>query len=90
MSIEPSGLWNKNVVLVDVFVISKGLGFNIKGGEDQPLVAGDTGIFVTKIREEGAAAKDGRLQRGDKILEASKPGLPTITEYLIDQRLEYK
>nr|XP_054758886.1 synaptojanin-2-binding protein-like [Lytechinus pictus] len=46
-----------------------GLGFNIKGGEDQPLVAGDTGIFVTKIREEGAAAKDGRLQKGDKILE---------------------
>ncbi|XP_001189397.2 synaptojanin-2-binding protein [Strongylocentrotus purpuratus] len=46
-----------------------GLGFNIKGGEDQPLVAGDTGIFVTKIREEGAASKDGRLKRGDKILE---------------------
>lgn len=46
-----------------------GLGFNIKGGEDQPLFPGDTGIFVTKIREEGAAAKDGRLQRGDKILE---------------------
>ncbi|XP_072171903.1 synaptojanin-2-binding protein-like [Diadema setosum] len=46
-----------------------GLGFNIKGGLDQPLIPGDTGIFVTKIREEGAAAKDGRLQRGDKILE---------------------
>ncbi|XP_022095724.1 synaptojanin-2-binding protein-like [Acanthaster planci] len=46
-----------------------GLGFNIKGGRDQPHVPRDPGIFVTKIRDDGAAAKDGRLQKGDKILE---------------------
>ncbi|XP_072031982.1 synaptojanin-2-binding protein-like [Amphiura filiformis] len=46
-----------------------GLGFNIKGGRDQPHVPRDPGIFVTKIRDDGAAAKDGRLKKGDKILE---------------------
>ncbi|XP_033635775.1 synaptojanin-2-binding protein-like [Asterias rubens] len=46
-----------------------GLGFNIKGGRDQPHVPRDSGIFVTKIRDDGAAAKDGSLQKGDKILE---------------------
>ncbi|XP_077862566.1 synaptojanin-2-binding protein-like [Saccoglossus kowalevskii] len=46
-----------------------GLGFNIRGGVDQPYINQDSGIFVTKIREDGAAGKDGRLMIGDKILE---------------------
>ena len=46
-----------------------GLGFNIKGGVDNPQVPGDSGIFVAKVREGGSAAKDERLQEGDKILE---------------------
>ena len=46
-----------------------GLGFNIRGGFDQPLLPNDDGIFVTKIRDSGAAARDGRLQEGDKIIE---------------------
>ncbi len=46
-----------------------GLGFNIKGGVDNPQIPGDSGIFVAKIREHGAAAKDKRLQEGDKIVE---------------------
>ena len=29
----------------------------------------DPGIFVTTVRVDGAAAKDGRLLPGDKILE---------------------
>lgn len=48
---------------------TNGLGFNIRGGKDQPHLPNDTGIFVTKIRENGAAAADGTLQEGDKILE---------------------
>ncbi|KAJ8045801.1 Synaptojanin-2-binding protein [Holothuria leucospilota] len=47
----------------------KGLGFNIKGGTDQQHIRSDDGIFVTKIRDDGAAAVDGRLQKGDRILE---------------------
>lgn len=50
---------------------SAGLGFNIRGGIDNAHVRNDPGIFVTTVKMNGAAAKDGRLQPGDKILEAS-------------------
>lgn len=46
-----------------------GLGFNIRGGTDNIHVGSDPGIFVTTIKPSGAAAKDGRLKPGDKILE---------------------
>lgn len=55
-----------------------GLGFNIRGGVDQPHFPNDTGIFVTKIRENGAAAVDGRLKEGDKILEVNGNSLVGI------------
>lgn len=45
-----------------------GLGFNIVGGVDQQYIMNDSGIYVAKIKENGAAALDGRLQEGDKIL----------------------
>ncbi|XP_054652056.1 synaptojanin-2-binding protein [Dunckerocampus dactyliophorus] len=45
-----------------------GLGFNIVGGVDQQYVVNDCGIYVSKIKEDGAAALDGRLEEGDKIL----------------------
>lgn len=45
-----------------------GLGFNIVGGVDQQYVVNDSGIYVSKIKEDGSAAEDGRLQEGDKIL----------------------
>jgi hypothetical protein len=32
-----------------------GLGFNIRGGTDAPYIKEDWGIFVTKIRDSGAA-----------------------------------
>jgi hypothetical protein len=43
-----------------------GLGFNIVGGADQK-----TGVFVSRVLEGGLAAKDGRLQKGDVILEVN-------------------
>lgn len=46
-----------------------GLGFNIRGGIDNMHMENDPGIFVTTIKLNGAAAKDGRLKSGDKILE---------------------
>lgn len=49
------------------------LGFNIRGGTDNRHIGNDPGIFVTTIRPTGAAARDGRLQAGDKILEVSSP-----------------
>ncbi|KAL0602123.1 Synaptojanin-2-binding protein [Plecturocebus cupreus] len=47
-----------------------GLGFNIVGGTDQQYVSNDSGIYVSRIKENGAAAVDGRLQEGDKILSS--------------------
>ena len=46
-----------------------GLGFNIRGGVDNVHIGTDPGIFVTTVKPNGAAAKDGRLLPGDKILE---------------------
>lgn len=54
--------------LIYIFLLCLGLGFNIVGGVDQRYVANDSGIFVSKIKIDGAAALDGRLQEGDKIL----------------------
>ena len=45
-----------------------GLGFNIRGGVDNPHIPDDPGIFVVQIREKGAASQDGRLREGDKII----------------------
>ncbi|XP_056616116.1 synaptojanin-2-binding protein isoform X2 [Triplophysa dalaica] len=45
-----------------------GLGFNIVGGVDQQYVMNDSAIYVAKIKENGAAAQDARLQEGDKII----------------------
>ncbi|KAI6189696.1 Synaptojanin-2-binding protein [Aphelenchoides bicaudatus] len=45
-----------------------GLGFNIVGGIDCPHIPGHRGIFVSKIRPDSAAALDGRLSVGDRIL----------------------
>lgn len=50
------------------FFSLSGLGFNIVGGVDLPYVLNDNGIFVSKIKKDGMAAMDGRLQEGDKIL----------------------
>lgn len=47
------------------------MGFNIRGGIDNHHVEDDPGIFVTTVRVDGAAAKDGRLAPGDKILQVS-------------------
>ncbi|NXI43883.1 SYJ2B protein, partial [Galbula dea] len=45
-----------------------GLGFNIVGGTDQQYIPNDSSIYVSRIKKDGAACLDGRLQEGDKIL----------------------
>lgn len=64
------------VQVVELTRGESGLGFNIKGGKDVPFIEGDPGIFVCKIRDKGAAVKDGRLKEGDLILEIN--GMPII------------
>lgn len=58
------------VNVISVFYLEN-YGFNIKGGLDQPVIREDTGIFITNIRPKGAAAKDGTLSPGDRILEVN-------------------
>nr|XP_048271840.1 synaptojanin-2-binding protein [Myodes glareolus] len=55
-----------------------GLGFNIVGGTDQQCVSNDSGIYVSRIKEDGAAARDGRLQEGDKILSVNGQDLKNL------------
>eukprot|EP00053_Salpingoeca_punica_P018326 m.179328 g.179328 ORF g.179328 m.179328 type:complete len:1243 (+) comp17406_c0_seq6:229-3957(+) len=60
--------------VIETIVIDKGssgLGFSIAGGVDDPIEEGDSGVYVTSILENGAVAKDGRLQVGDKILSVN-------------------
>ncbi|TKC36038.1 hypothetical protein EI555_007607 [Monodon monoceros] len=59
-------------------MIFLGLGFNIVGGTDQQYVSNDSGIFVSRIKENGAAALDGRLQEGDKILSVNGQDLKNL------------
>jgi len=56
-----------------------GLGFNIRGGVDLPNFKEDTGIFVTRLKEAGAAYRDRRLKEGDKIIEVNGTSLHALT-----------
>lgn len=51
--------------------LTLGLGFNIVGGTDQQYISNDSSIYVSRIKKDGAAYLDGRLQEGDKILAVS-------------------
>lgn len=54
----------------DTFCASQsvGLGFSIAGGVGDQHIAGDNGIFITKIIDGGAAHQDGRLMVGDRLI----------------------
>ncbi|KAG7488827.1 hypothetical protein MATL_G00038000 [Megalops atlanticus] len=47
----------------------KGLGFSIAGGKGStPYRTGDTGIFISRIAEGGAAHRDSTLRVGDRVI----------------------
>ncbi|XP_071381923.1 protein scribble homolog isoform X6 [Centroberyx affinis] len=59
------------------------LGISIRGGAKghagNPFDATDEGIFISKVSSSGAAARDGRLQVGMRILEVSNHSLLGMT-----------
>ena len=67
----PWGLTVNHWVSLFLFILDpgSGLGFNIRGGVDHPHLPYDPGIFITTVKEQGIAARDGHIEPGDKILE---------------------
>ena len=62
------GTHNEELIEVELFKGSKGLGFTIAGGIGNQHIPGDNGIYVTKVMEGGAAACDGRIAVGDRLV----------------------
>ena len=56
-----------------------GLGFSIAGGRGTEHIPGDDGIFVTKIIPGGAAAEEGSLAIGDRIVKVNNHSMVGIT-----------
>lgn len=56
-----------------------GLGFSIAGGKGSPPYREDSdAIYISRISPQGAAAKDGKMLVGDKVVSVSEvnEGLP--------------
>ncbi|XP_067895642.1 synaptojanin-2-binding protein [Heterodontus francisci] len=58
---------------------TSGLGFNIIGGTDHQHFCSSNAIYVTKIKEDGPAALDGRLKEQDQILAINGRELCNVT-----------
>ncbi|XP_078262384.1 synaptojanin-2-binding protein [Rhinoraja longicauda] len=56
-----------------------GLGFNIIGGTDYQPNCKDGAIYVSKIKDDGPAALDGRLKEQDQILAINGRKLDNVT-----------
>ena len=59
---------NEELLEVELFKGNKGLGFTIAGGIGNQHIPGDNGIYVTKVMDGGAAAADGRVSVGDRLV----------------------
>ena len=48
----------------------QGLGFSISGGKGaEPFIEGSDAVFISKVAEDGPAAKDAKLMVGDKVIQ---------------------
>ena len=64
---------------VSTVICITGLGFSIAGGRTTEHVPGDDGIFITKIIPGGAAAEEGSLAIGDRIVKLNDHSMVGIT-----------
>ncbi|XP_046917092.2 disks large homolog 4 [Dermatophagoides farinae] len=75
-----SSLTMSDLVRIELFkATSKGLGFSIAGGVGNEHLPGDNNIYVTKIMDKGAAALDGRLECGDRLVAVNDILLENVT-----------
>ena len=50
----------------------QGLGFSISGGKGaEPFVEGSDAVFISKVADDGPAAKDAKLLLGDKLIQVT-------------------
>eukprot|EP00051_Salpingoeca_urceolata_P029687 m.490680 g.490680 ORF g.490680 m.490680 type:complete len:1184 (+) comp28474_c0_seq1:274-3825(+) len=66
----------------------KGLGFSIAGGIDHPVEEDDNSVYVTSVIEGGAAALDGRLRVGDKLLTVNGQNVENVTHVEVVNALQ--
>lgn len=62
------------------------LGFKFGGGSDRPAFEGDSNVYITHVVAGGAAAKDGRLKVGDRVLWANGTQFDNV-EYVMCDRV---
>ena len=55
------------------------MGFSIAGGKGTEHIPDDDGIFVTKIIPGGAAAEEGTLTIGDRIIKVNEHSMIGVT-----------
>lgn len=70
---------SSRLVVVHLTIGDEGFGFNIRGGVDHPHVGCDPGIFITTVRADSVAGRDGRLEPGDRILALNATNLKCVT-----------
>ncbi|XP_069368716.1 protein scribble homolog isoform X29 [Paralichthys olivaceus] len=68
-NMEPSLSGPRQRLSTSLFRNDKGLGFSIAGGKGSTAYrTGDTGIYISRIAEGGAAHRDSTLRVGDRVI----------------------
>lgn len=81
-----SGSWEYEEITLERG--NTGLGFSIAGGIDNPHIADDSSIYITKLISGGSAAADGRLQIEDIILKVNETSLIDVPHSIAVEALK--
>ncbi|CAN7998785.1 unnamed protein product, partial [Ixodes hexagonus] len=66
---EPDFETKRDIIYTTLIRDHNGLGFSIAGGKGgTPYKDGSQGIYISRVAEGGAAARDGKLRVGDRVL----------------------
>ena len=64
-----------------------GLGFTIVGGKGSPQ--GDLPIYINRVYDKGAAARDGRVKAGNQLLAVNGVNFANVTHQYAADTLKY-